>query len=147
MIPSRSRALLLTALTGWVLTACGGTADATDAAAMTEGTDAQVMIDHLMTQTQTAREKIVGLAEAIPEGSYDWRPGEGVRSVGEVFIHVAADNYLLPAIAGVAAPESTGRRRLFPSSRRASWPRSTARMTRRVSPAGRYDAWPRRSKL
>ena len=108
MNPSRSRTLLLAALTGWILNACGGTADATDAAAMVEGTDAQVMIDHLMTQTQTAREKIVGLAEAIPEESYDWRPGEGVRSVGEVFIHVAADNYLLPAIAGVAAPESTG---------------------------------------
>jgi hypothetical protein len=25
-----------------------------------------------------AAEKIVGLAQAIPESSYDWRPGEGV---------------------------------------------------------------------
>ena len=26
-----------------------------------------------------AAEKIVGLAQAIPESSYDWRPAEGVR--------------------------------------------------------------------
>jgi len=70
--------------------------------------DAQVMVDHLLTQARTAREKLEALAEAIPEESYGWRPGEGVRSVGEVFIHVAADNYLLPAILGVEAPAETG---------------------------------------
>jgi uncharacterized damage-inducible protein DinB len=70
--------------------------------------DAQVMMDHLLTQAATARDKLEGLADAMPEESYDWRPGEGVRSVGEVFIHVAADNYLLPAILGVPAPEATG---------------------------------------
>jgi hypothetical protein len=31
-----------------------------------------------------------------------------VRSVGEVFQHVAADNYLLPAFAGAAPPAATG---------------------------------------
>ena len=34
--------------------------------------------------------KVIALANAIPESAYDWRPGPGVRSVGEVFIHVAA---------------------------------------------------------
>lgn len=98
---------LLMTLTG--LSACqsqqGGeaVADAADAAA-----DAQVMLDHLAAQARTLQEKLEGLAEAIPEESYGWRPMEGVRSVAEVFAHVAADNYLLPAALGVAAPEGTG---------------------------------------
>jgi uncharacterized damage-inducible protein DinB len=33
------------------------------------------------------------LSEAIPADKYDWRPGQGVRSIGEVFAHVAAANY------------------------------------------------------
>ena len=52
--------------------------------------------------------KIVGLAKALPEGAYSWRPGAGVRSVGEVLAHVAADNYFLPAAMGIAAPTETG---------------------------------------
>ena len=53
-------------------------------------------------------QKLTGLANAIPAEKYSWRPAEGVRSVGEVFQHVAADNYLLPAFAGVAPPPATG---------------------------------------
>ena len=48
--------------------------------------------------------KIVGLANAIPESAWAWRPGPGVRSVGEVFTHVAADNYFMPAALGTATP-------------------------------------------
>jgi len=33
------------------------------------------------------------LAEAIPPEKYSWRPVEGVRTIGEVYIHVAAGNY------------------------------------------------------
>ena len=47
----------------------------------------------------------VSLAEAMA-GKYDWRPSEGVRSVGEVFSHVAGANFMLPTFAGVTAPES-----------------------------------------
>lgn len=74
----------------------------------TAGTDGQAMVDHLLDQLTTARGKIEGLAEAMPESAYAWRPADGVRSVGEVFQHVAADNYLLPAILGVEAPASSG---------------------------------------
>ena len=51
-----------------------------------------------------AHNKIVQLAEATPEGKYAWRPGKGVRSTGEVFMHVAAANYGIPSFAGVADP-------------------------------------------
>ena len=96
-----------------VAMAAAGCAAPTDAPAEAEaaqemGTDAQAMVDHLLTQTDAVRDKLVGLAQAIPEEDYAWRPMEGVRSVAEVFQHVAADNYLLPAIAGVPAPESSG---------------------------------------
>jgi len=37
-------------------------------------------------------EKLESLAEAIPEEKYGWAPAEGVRSVGEVVIHVAGPN-------------------------------------------------------
>src|SRR5947209_11930833 len=33
------------------------------------------------------------LAEAMPAEKYTWRPAEGVRSVGEVFTHIAGANY------------------------------------------------------
>ncbi|HSM04918.1 MAG TPA: DinB family protein [Longimicrobiales bacterium] len=92
----------------FALPGCGAPSDAPAQGAQGSGTDAQAMVDNLLTQESTVRDKLMGLAEAIPEEDYDWRPMEGVRSVGEVFQHVAADNYLLPAIAGVAAPEATG---------------------------------------
>ena len=38
-------------------------------------------------------QRYVRLAEAMPAEKYGWRPGEGVRSVGEVFIHIAQANY------------------------------------------------------
>ncbi|MEP6689730.1 MAG: DinB family protein [Gemmatimonadaceae bacterium] len=37
--------------------------------------------------------KFMALAEAIPADKYAWRPGPGVRSVGEAFMHVASEYY------------------------------------------------------
>jgi uncharacterized damage-inducible protein DinB len=52
-----------------------------------------------------AQSKLLELAEATPEDKYSWRPAEGVRSQGEVFLHVAAANFGLPNFWGVAPPE------------------------------------------
>lgn len=38
--------------------------------------------------------RVLELAKAMPEESYDWRPGEGVMSVEEVYTHIAHYNYL-----------------------------------------------------
>lgn len=54
------------------------------------------------------KNKLMGLAEAIPEADYDWRPGEGVRSVREALLHVAADNYFIPIALGGEPPKRTG---------------------------------------
>jgi uncharacterized damage-inducible protein DinB len=51
-----------------------------------------------------AQQKLVALAEAMPAEKYTWRPGEGVRSVGEVFAHVAGGNYFLPTLWGAKPP-------------------------------------------
>jgi uncharacterized damage-inducible protein DinB len=41
------------------------------------------------------------LAEAMPEDKYSWTPGEGVRSVGEVYAHIGdANGYLLGLMKG-----------------------------------------------
>jgi uncharacterized damage-inducible protein DinB len=44
------------------------------------------------------------LAEAMPAEKYSWRPGEGVRSVGEVYAHIVAANYGIARALGTAPP-------------------------------------------
>ncbi len=61
--------------------------------------------DEALARLSSIEEKVVGLAEAVPEKSYTWRPGEGVRSVSEVYLHIAAANYGIPNYFGTPAPE------------------------------------------
>ena len=44
------------------------------------------------------------LAEAIPAEKYSWRPAEGVRSIGEVYAHIAAANYGVARALGTPLP-------------------------------------------
>jgi len=66
------------------------------------------LVSAFSTDVSDLKGKLVGLADAMPEGSYAWRPMEGVRTVADVYKHVISDNYLLAAVAGHPAPESTG---------------------------------------
>jgi uncharacterized damage-inducible protein DinB len=50
------------------------------------------------------REKVVSLAQAMPEDKYTWRPGTGVRSVGETYLHIANANFMFPKMWGVMPP-------------------------------------------
>jgi hypothetical protein len=50
-------------------------------------------------QLEELNGKFVQLAEAIPADKYSWRPAKGVRSVGEAFMHVATEYYLMPPMA------------------------------------------------
>lgn len=77
-------------------------------AAPARAQQANPVVADLLGDIGQVQEKLVGLARAIPAEKYGWRPGEGVRSVGEVFLHLASDNYLLPAFVGVAPPAATG---------------------------------------
>lgn len=55
--------------------------------------------------TLTSRQ-LLQLAEAMPAEKYGWRPGSGVRSVAEVYMHLALGNFFLLQQAGVPTPES-----------------------------------------
>ncbi len=49
--------------------------------------------------------KFLGLADAFPETTYDWRPMEGVRSVKDVLALIAAEGPLFPTQWGFPAPD------------------------------------------
>jgi uncharacterized damage-inducible protein DinB len=53
-----------------------------------------------------AERKFVALAEATPWDKYAWKPAEGVRSVCEVFLHIAGANYLFAGPLGAKPPAS-----------------------------------------
>jgi uncharacterized damage-inducible protein DinB len=44
------------------------------------------------------------LADATPADKFSWRPAPGVRSVSEVYMHIALGNYFLLGQAGVKPP-------------------------------------------
>ena len=55
----------------------------------------------LIADLDTLNSKLTALANAFPEDKYTWRPGTGVRSVGEVFMHVAYGFYtFMPQVLG-----------------------------------------------
>ena len=62
----------------------------------------------LLRDLSQVERKTLALARAIPADKFGWRPSEGTRSVGEVLLHVAADNYLLPAALGYVPDAATG---------------------------------------
>ncbi len=50
-------------------------------------------------------DKFTKLAGAVAADKYTWRPGDGVRSVSEVYLHVAAANFGLSRVFGTPPPE------------------------------------------
>ena len=48
--------------------------------------------------------QLVALAEAMPAEKFAWRPGPGVRSTSEVFMHIATANFGLLSITGPRLP-------------------------------------------
>lgn len=66
------------------------------AAAVAAPAAAQSFQSEVALDVRAVGEKYVSLARAMPADAYDWRPGEGVRSVSEVFMHISAANMGLP---------------------------------------------------
>ena len=76
----------------------GARAQAAAPAKSTLQTDLAGQVDHVEKQ-------ILDLEDAVPQDKYTWRPGPGVRSVSEVYLHIAFGNYGLgKMITGKAAP-------------------------------------------
>jgi hypothetical protein len=49
-------------------------------------------------------QRFTRLADAIPADKFSWRPAEGVRSIGEVYMHVVAANYGIANALGTPIP-------------------------------------------
>jgi uncharacterized damage-inducible protein DinB len=70
--------------------------------------DEPAFVKEFVGQMDYVEGQLAQLAEAMPEDSYGWRPGEGVRSVGEVYLHAAFANYIWVTMSGGKVPEDVG---------------------------------------
>lgn len=61
----------------------------------------RAMVNRRIADAQT---KLISLAEATPAEKYSWRPSPGVRTTGEVYMHVASANYFFPTFWGAKPP-------------------------------------------
>ncbi|HUO36325.1 MAG TPA: DinB family protein, partial [Candidatus Acidoferrum sp.] len=105
--------MLTMALAGLVAAAGFSRAEAADARAkavaapdekVTNGYDLkpQALLD-----LKQLQKKFTDLAGAIPQDKYTWRPGPGVRSVSETFLHVTQANYFILSFLGIPRPAGT----------------------------------------
>ena len=53
-----------------------------------------------LTQIDAVESQIVSLEQAVPQEKFTWRPADGVRSVSEVYLHIAGSGYLLLSLPG-----------------------------------------------
>lgn len=60
--------------------------------------DGPVFVQEFNGQMDFVKGRLLQLAEAMPDAKYSWTPGEGVRTVGEVYTHAAEANYYLIAV-------------------------------------------------
>ncbi len=60
--------------------------------------------DEALRNFSDAADKAVRLAEAIPVEKYTWRPMDGVRSVSELLLHIAAGNFSISRRFGATLP-------------------------------------------
>lgn len=70
----------------------------------------------VMAEVMVQEDKFVRLAEAMPADKFNWRPASDVRSVGEVFLHVAAANYSLYKMVGTPPPANVDLKNLEKST-------------------------------
>ena len=90
------------------------------------------VMEDLLKDVKEAKGKIVGLAKAMPDAAWDWRPAPGVRSTREVFVHVTADNYFIPVGAGSTRRPAPASARTTRRSRRSRSGRGRASRPRRA---------------
>lgn len=70
----------------------------------TGGLAAQGTKDWAVTELKALQDKMVKLAGAVPADKYTWRPGDGVRSVAEVYLHLATGNFGISRFIGGQPP-------------------------------------------
>ena len=101
----KPRALTCALVIGAVLTAVSASAQQGGAsAAGTPAAQPTNLQTALANDVGTLSDKFVGLARVMA-GKYDWKPGQGVRSAGDVFNLIVMENKMLTGLlTGAAAP-------------------------------------------
>lgn len=79
-------------------------AQTTPAPAATPAPASSNYLDEILKEHDDLEKKLVGLAQAVPQEKYSWRPAEGVRSIAEVYAHLTAANYAFTRNLGVRPP-------------------------------------------
>ncbi len=57
--------------------------------------EASAFLQEYAGQVDFVQGRILQLENAMPQEKFEWRPGEGVRSVAEVYLHIAESNMML----------------------------------------------------
>jgi uncharacterized damage-inducible protein DinB len=60
-------------------------------------------------EVDSVGKKLTDLAGAMPQEKFGWRPAPGIRSVSEVYVHVAGGDFFLPSFMGVKVPAGIDR--------------------------------------
>jgi len=60
-------------------------------------------------EVDSVGKKLTDLAGAMPQEKFGWRPAPGIRSVSEVYMHVAGADFLIPSFMGVKVPAGIDR--------------------------------------
>jgi len=88
------------------------TAKSTDATPPSYDLKPQALLD-----LQDLQKKFVSLAQAVPAEKYTWRPGPGVRSIAEVYLHIAGANFTITSDLGtMPAPTSAAQAKGYETS-------------------------------
>lgn len=61
-------------------------------------------INDMLGQLDRVKEQILTLEGATPQDKFTWRPAEGVRSISEVYLHLADGNYGIMSAVGAKPP-------------------------------------------
>jgi uncharacterized damage-inducible protein DinB len=70
--------------------------------------DVPVFCQEYIGQIDFVKGRIMDLANTVPQDKYTWRPADGVRSVSEVYRHVAFANYAFIKWSGYEVPAEAG---------------------------------------
>lgn len=63
-----------------------------------------IFVKEFVGQMDFVKGRLMQLAEAMPEDKYKWSPSEGVRGVGEVYIHDVEANFYLVSVINNSKP-------------------------------------------
>jgi uncharacterized damage-inducible protein DinB len=59
----------------------------------------------LIGQLEYVQKQVLDLENAIPDAKFTWRPNKEVRSISEVYSHIAFANYMFAKLVGATLPE------------------------------------------